>query len=116
MDSNSKLGPQYIPNDPHNMSPNGRPLSDIIERHVLVVANGEENCSGLVTRQRITSQRTEKSCIDLLLFSSDLKIHFKTLVIDEARKHVLTKVKIPKRDLSRRKVNITLSYLNSIVR
>ena len=93
MDSNSKLGSQYIPNDPHPMSPNGRLLADIIERHVLVVANGEENCSGLVTRQRTTSQRTEKSCIDLLIFSSDMKNHFKTLVIDEARKHVLARVK-----------------------
>ena len=79
------------------MSPNGRLLADIIERHVLIVANGEENCIGLVTRQRTTSQRTEKSCIDLLMFSSDMKTHFKTLVIDEARKHVLTRVKNTKK-------------------
>ena len=93
MDSNSKLGPQYIPNDPHSMSPNGRILADIIERHVLIVANGAEKCTGLVTRQRNTSKRIERSCIDLLIFSSDLNSDFESLIIDEARTHVLTRIK-----------------------
>ena len=93
MDSNSKLGPEYIPNDSHKMSPNGRILGDIVERHVLIVANGSEKCTGLVTRQRNTTTRTEKSCIDLLIFSNDLKTDFKSLLIDEERKHVLTRIK-----------------------
>ena len=93
MDSNSKLGPQYIPNDPHSMSPNGRISADIIERHVLIVANGAEKCTGLVTRQRNTSKRIERSCIDLLLFSSDINSDFESLIIDEARTHVLTRIK-----------------------
>ena len=80
------------------MSPNGRLLADIIERHVLIVANGEESCTGLVTRQRITSQRTEKSCIDLLMFSRDMETHFKTLVLlMKKRKHVLTRGKNTKK-------------------
>ena len=93
MDSNSKLGNEYIPNDPHPMSPNGKILAAVIERHALVVANGSEQCSGLITRQRSTKIRTEKSCIDIILFSSDLKKQFKSLVIDEERKHVLTSIK-----------------------
>ena len=41
MDSNSKLGNEYIPNDPHPMSPNGKLLAAVIERlALLVVANG----------------------------------------------------------------------------
>ena len=40
LDANSKLGPKYIKNDPHNMSQNGVILSGIIERQGLVVANG----------------------------------------------------------------------------
>jgi hypothetical protein len=92
MDANSKLGPTFIPNDPHIMSPNGRILVDIIERHALIVANGTEKCVGLITRQRSTSQRTEKSCIDLVLFSNDLEKVFESLLIDEARKHVLTRI------------------------
>ena len=83
MNSNSKLGHEYIPNDPHPMSPNGRILVAIIERHALVVANGSEHCTGLITRKRSTKQRVEQSCIDIVLFSSDLKKHFKSLLIDE---------------------------------
>ena len=92
MDSNSKLGNEYIPNDPHPMSPNGKILAAIIERHALIVANGSEHCSGLITRQRSTRNRIEQSCIDLLIFSSDLKKQFKSLEIDEQRRHVLTRV------------------------
>ena len=40
LDANSKLGPKYIKDDPHGMSPNGVILSGIIERHGFVVANG----------------------------------------------------------------------------
>ena len=99
MDSNSKLGPEYFPNDTHQMSPNGRILSDIVKRHVLIVANGSEKCNGLVTRQRNTTTRTDKSCIDLLIFSNDLKTDFRSLLIDEERKHVLTRKKVPRRAL-----------------
>ena len=45
MDSNSKLGPQIIPKDPHCQSANGKILADIISRHGLIVANGlEDKC------------------------------------------------------------------------
>ena len=37
MDSNSKLGPQIIPKDPHPQSVNGALLSGIIDRHGLIV-------------------------------------------------------------------------------
>ena len=40
LDSNSKLGPEVIPQDPHGQSPNGKLLADIISRHTLIVANG----------------------------------------------------------------------------
>ena len=74
------------------MSPNGKILIDIIERHALIVANGTDKCSGLITRQRSTSKRTEQSCIDLLMFSSDLQNSFESLLIDEARIYVLTRI------------------------
>ena len=92
LDANSKLGPEHIPNDPHGMSGNGKILSNIIERHALIVANGTKECKGLVTRQRSTTNRTERSCIDLVLFSPDLREHFKELYIDDTRKHVLTRI------------------------
>ena len=91
MDSNSKLGQQYIPKNSHDKSPNGNLLANIIDRHALVVANGSSKCSGTITRKRITRDRTEQSCIDLVIFSSDMVDSFKSLLIDEERKHVLTK-------------------------
>ena len=98
MDSNSKLGSEYIPNDPHPISPNGKILAAIIERHAVVVANGTKQCTGLITRQRNTTRRVKQSCIDLVIFSSDLKMHFKSLVIDDHRKHVLTRITQTKND------------------
>ena len=92
LDANSKLGPEHIANDPHKMSANGKVLSSIINRHALIVANGTKQCKGLITRERTTTDRNEKSCIDLVMFSPDVLKYFKTMVIDESRKHVLTRI------------------------
>ena len=40
MDANSKLGPNHIQGDPHEISKNGKLLEGIIERHGLCVVNG----------------------------------------------------------------------------
>ena len=92
MDANAKLGPMFIPGDPHKMTPNGELLAAIVERHSLIVANGSDKCSGAITRKRVTKQRTEQSVIDILLFSSDMKEHFENMHVDEERKHVLTRI------------------------
>ena len=83
MDANSKLGEKYIPKDPHEIKPNGK----------ILAANGTEQCSGVITRTRSTSNRTERSCIDVVMFSSELRDHFKSLMIDEERRHILTKIR-----------------------
>ena len=73
MDANSKLGPEFIPKDPHGQSQNGRILAGIIRRHGLVVANGlKDKCTGLITRKRITKEGTEESIIDFVIISNDL--------------------------------------------
>ena len=46
MDSNSKLGPSIIPDDPHPQSPNGKLLGSVIEENNLTVLNGSPICSG----------------------------------------------------------------------
>ena len=61
MDANAKLGQQYILKYTHDISPNGRLLSNIIERHALIVANSSLKCSGRVTRKRVTKDRTEEN-------------------------------------------------------
>ena len=97
MDANAKLGRQYIPNDTHGMSPNGRLLANILERHALIVANGSTKCTGRITRKRVTKYRTEESSIDVVIISTDLDSQFKSLLIDEERKHVLTKIRKTKK-------------------
>ena len=94
MDANAKLGKEFIPNDPHEMSKNGEIMAEIIERNGMCVANGEtEKCEGVITRQRSTeSGRIEKSAIDLVIISSDLNNALESIKIDEERKHVLSKV------------------------
>ena len=92
MDANCKLGRKYIPQDPHEMTPNGSLLAAIIERQQLVVANGTSKCQGVITRRRKTKQRVEESVIDFVLVSSDMAQDIIKMEIDEERKHVLTKV------------------------
>ena len=73
MDSNSKLGPEVIANDPHGQSPNGKVLCDIVTRHGLIVANGiSDKCEGSITRRRVTKDTIEESIIDHVIISEDL--------------------------------------------
>ena len=92
LDANSKLGPQIIPGDKHQQSENGKILSRIIERHGLVVGNALKQCQGVITRRRVTKDRTEESTIDFIIFSEDLVNEIETVVIDDKREHVLTKI------------------------
>ena len=92
MDANCKLGKTYISEDPHAQSKNGKVLSEIIDRHALIVINGlKDKCSGLITRERSTVQGVEQSVIDFVIISSDLGKHIEYMHIDDKRINVLTK-------------------------
>ena len=94
MDANSKLGPQYIPGDLHNMSKNGEVLAEIVEKNALIVANGLlEKCKGTITRERVTEDgKVEQSTIDFVIISQDLEEFVDMVNVDEERNHVLSKV------------------------
>ena len=92
LDANSKLGEKYIRDDPHKISPNGQLLAGVIERHALYVANGSDKCKGRVTRRRVTKHRIEESSIDIVLFSQDMLPSFVSLIVDEDKRHVLTRI------------------------
>ena len=93
MDSNSKLGPQIIPNDPHHQSVNGKLLSGIIDRHGIIVANGVANkCVGLITKRRQTKDTLEESIIDQVLLSEDLKNELESLIVDEEGHNALLNI------------------------
>ena len=53
LDANSKLGKEWIPEDSHKQSPNGRVLAGILKRHALFVVNNLQGKStGTITRKR----------------------------------------------------------------
>ena len=112
MDTNSKLGPEIISNDPHKQSSNGQILAGIIERHGLVVANGlVDKCEGVITRRRKTIDTIEESIIDHVAFSEDLKDTFISLVVDEDGQHALNKTTITKKGVAK----ITQSDHNPLI-
>ena len=91
-DLNSKLGPEFIKNDPHSKTENGKILSGIMERNALIVVNGLEVCKGLITRERSTVNNIERSIIDFVIVSKDIVEDIVEMLIDDERKHVLTKL------------------------
>ena len=88
---NSKLGKEFIPNDPHPQDKNGKLLADIIKRQKLTVANVLAVCQGVITRKRVTSQRTEESITSFVLLNEDLVEIFESVIIDDKRKKCVTK-------------------------
>ena len=46
----------------------------------------------MITRRRVTKDKTEESIIDFIIFSEDLADAIDTIVVDDKREHVLTKI------------------------
>ena len=91
MDANSKLGSEWIPNDPHPQSKNGKLLENLLIENDLVVVNGMDLCKGTITRFRKTINRVEKSVLDFFIVCKRFLAMITKLVIDEERKFTLTK-------------------------
>ena len=91
-DSNSKLGPELVPGDPHEMSQNGKLLAGMIFRLNLKIANVSPKCKGgPITRQRIIDGRLERSCIDFVLMCERLANFLCNVIIDSDEQYTLTK-------------------------
>ena len=67
LDANAKLGSEIIKSDPHNITENGQLLLDLMDRQNLSVVNAMDICTGVITRERITKARVEKSVIDFII-------------------------------------------------
>ena len=91
MDSNAKLGPAIIPNDPKPQSENGKLLEAIVEENGLIVVNETEFCKGTVTRFRETVNGIEESCIDHFIVCKEFFQLVTEMVVDEAGTYCLTK-------------------------
>ena len=92
-DFNSKLGKEFIPNDPHDQTPkNGKTLAEIIKRQNLIVLNGLVNCQDTITRKRVTTKSTEESAISFVLTSPDLVELVEEIIVDEKREYAPTRI------------------------
>ena len=72
MDANAKVGMKYIVGDPHETSPNGRLLLEMVKRQNLIIVNAMDICKGLITKERITKNGKEISVIDYILVRDNL--------------------------------------------
>ena len=87
------MGPEIIQDDPHKQSQNGKLLASIVDRHELYVINADRNkCEGLITRRRATKDNIEESIIDFVITNAHLQDEVESLLIDEKRNHILSKI------------------------
>ena len=93
MDSNAKLGPTIIKEDPNEMTQNGEFLIDVVERQELCILNAHNKCSGLITRERTCEGKREASVLDFLICCENLERYFKELKIDEEKIYSLYRCK-----------------------
>ena len=91
LDANSKLGKDWIPEDSHEQSANGKVLSGILKRPALSVVNSVQGKSQGVTRRRTTVDGVEKSTIDFVILSEDLVEDVESVRTDEEQANCLAK-------------------------
>ena len=91
LDANAKIGKENIKDDPHDTTVNGKILLDLVERQNLTIVNTLEKCSGVITRERITTTNVEKSVIDYVIVCEGMMNYFMDMQIDDKRIFVLTK-------------------------
>ena len=61
-DFNSKLGCEYITNDPHIQDKNGKLLAQIVQRQKLTVANVLVQCEGTITQKTSNHKENRRKC------------------------------------------------------
>ena len=91
LDANSKLGSSIIPGDPKPQSKNGKLLFNVISENGLIVVNGTELCTGVITRYRQTTLRIEESVLDYFIVCEKFFTYVTGMIVDEARRFSLTK-------------------------
>ena len=91
LDANAKIGKEHIKGDPHECTQNGKLLLEMVKRKNLVIANALDICKGVITRERITKEFTEKSIIDYILMSKELMEFLTHVSIDDERIHTLNR-------------------------
>ena len=90
-DGNLWAGEDIVPGDPCPQNRNGRLFKEFLERNPhLSVVNALPECEGLITRSRIKNGEEEKSVLDFFLVCDRVLPFLKKMVIDEAKRYILT--------------------------
>ena len=96
LDANAKIGNTIIRDDIHSMSGNGKLLWEFVNRQNLSIVNAQDKCCGTVTRERTTVLGVEKSTIDYVIVCDRMNDNLDEMLVDEARKYVLTNYSVKK--------------------
>ena len=91
MDANAKFGKDVINGDPNELSSNGELLLDLITRKSLILVNSTDKCLGIITRERVKGNKTERSVLDYFIVCQDFYSLCVSLLIDEEREYTLTR-------------------------
>ena len=91
LDANAKIGKENLKDDPNNVTKNGKILLDVVERQNLTIVNTLDLCKGVITRERASATKSEKSVIDYVVVCEDMKNYLEEMVIDDDRIYALTK-------------------------
>ena len=93
-DGNLWAGSGIIPGDPRNQNKNGKLFQEFLSRHPnLTVVNALTLCQGLITRSRIKEGKPEESVLDFFVVCARVLPYVTSMVIDDAKKHILTNYK-----------------------
>ena len=69
----------------------------VIERQHLIVVNGSNVSYGKIARRRESQKKIEESIFDIVIVISDIMKDVESLEIDEAKKHVLSRIRKTKK-------------------
>ena len=89
LDANAKIGSEYLPGDPNPLSENGRTLLGLVSRQGMHIGNLDHKCTGIITRERVLHNKTEKSVLDYLIYCERMKEYLEEINIDESREMAL---------------------------
>ena len=91
IDGNLWAGENIIPDDPNKQNQNGKLFENFLKQNPnLTVANALSSCEGKITKERITSRRTEKAVLDFFIVCDKIPPFITKMVIDESGENALT--------------------------
>ena len=86
MDGNLHAGKELIRGDPNIQNKNGRLFSEFLDRNKnLTVVNNLDVCEGLITRERVLENKTEKAVLDFIIINEKMRPFIRKMIIDEKK-------------------------------